>query len=122
MVPGQRGSYYRQRAPDLRLVPLWATVGRGGRPEGFDPVAGTHFRFVAKPVRPFWDGIVECEVLEVDPPRRLRYRWIGDEGKQPSTVTCTLDAAGNATLLTWDHAGFIGVPPAPVRQTPWWTS
>src|SRR5262245_42912581 len=76
---------------DPGLVPLWTTAGRGGRPEGFQPVPGTHFRFVARPIRPFWDGIVRCEVLEVEPPRLLRYSWLGDDGARPSIVTCMVE-------------------------------
>jgi uncharacterized protein YndB with AHSA1/START domain len=43
---------------DPDVIPLWTSSGRGGRPEGFSPVVGTRFRFVAKP-RPGWRGIVE---------------------------------------------------------------
>ena len=50
---------------DPGLVPLWTSTGRGGRPEGFSAEVGCHFRFVGKPV-PGWNGIVDCEVLEVD--------------------------------------------------------
>jgi uncharacterized protein YndB with AHSA1/START domain len=56
---------------DPELVPRWTHTGQGGRPEGFAPVVGTRFRFVAKPV-PGWRGIVDCEVLEVDEPNLLR--------------------------------------------------
>ena len=35
---------------DPALVPRWTTTGQGGRPEGFAPVVGTKFRFIAKPV------------------------------------------------------------------------
>ena len=35
---------------DPALVPLWTATGQGGRPEGFSPVPGTRFRFMAKPV------------------------------------------------------------------------
>ncbi len=46
---------------DPDLVPRWTATGAGGRPEGFAPVPGTKFRFVAKP-KPGWNGIVYCEV------------------------------------------------------------
>ncbi len=48
---------------DPDLIPRWTATGAGGRPEGFAPVPGTKFRFVAKP-KPGWNGIVNCEVLE----------------------------------------------------------
>ena len=62
--------------PDL--IARW-----GMRPEGFAPLVGTRFRFVAKP-NPGWRGFVECEVLEVRPPSLLRYSWVGNE-KSPTT-------------------------------------
>ena len=63
---------------DPALVARWTTTGQGGRPEAFAPTVGTRFRFVAKPTIG-WRGIVDCEVLEVDAPRLLRYSWRGDE-------------------------------------------
>src|SRR5215475_4275330 len=57
---------------DPELVALWTSTGRGGRPEGFSAEVGNHFRFVGKAV-PGWNGIVDCEVREVDPPFKLRH-------------------------------------------------
>jgi len=93
---------------DPELVPRWTTTGQGGRPEGFMPVAGTKFRFIAKPVAS-WRGIVDCEVLEVDAPALLRYSWIGDEGAAPSFVAYRLQSIDGGTRLTWEHTGFTGI-------------
>ena len=49
---------------DPALIPLWTATGAGGRTEGFAATVGTKFRFVAKP-KPGWNGVVNCEVLEV---------------------------------------------------------
>ncbi len=38
------------------------------------PLVGQGFTFKAEPT-PWWDGIVNCEMLEVDPRKRLRYTW-----------------------------------------------
>jgi uncharacterized protein YndB with AHSA1/START domain len=57
------------------LMALW-----GMRPEGFEPVAGNHFRYVAKPERG-WRGFVECEVLEAREPSVLRMSWVGDDNE-----------------------------------------
>jgi uncharacterized protein YndB with AHSA1/START domain len=92
---------------DPELVPLWTATGRGGRPDGFAPVVGTRFRFVGKPV-PGWDGIVDCEVMEVQPPVMLRHTWQGDE-REPSMVTWRIDPAGSGARLTYDHTGLRGV-------------
>ncbi|MFI5930712.1 SRPBCC domain-containing protein [Actinoplanes sp. NPDC051494] len=93
---------------DPELVPRWTTTGRGGRPEGFAPVAGTTFRFVAEPVAG-WRGVVDCEVLEVGAPALLRYSWIGDEGAAPSFVAYRLRPIPGGTRFTWEHTGFTGV-------------
>ena len=93
---------------DPELVPRWTHTGQGGRPEGFAPVVGTRFRFVAKPV-PGWRGIVDCEVLEVDEPRLLRYSWLGDEKGTPSYVAYRLEPHPGGTRFTWEHTGFTGV-------------
>src|SRR3954453_2290125 len=68
------------------LVPRWTAPGQGARPVGFEPVVGNRFRFVGKPV-PGWDGVVDCEVLEVEEPSVRRFRWVGGAGEAPTVVT-----------------------------------
>ena len=64
---------------DPALIPLWTATGAGGRTEGFSTTVGTKFRLVAKP-KPGWNGVVNCEVLEVIEPSLLRYSWVGGDG------------------------------------------
>lgn len=92
---------------DPGLVPLWTSTGRGGTPEGFAPVVGNHFRFIGKPV-PGWDGVVDCEVLQVEQPSMLRHTWKGDE-HEPSIVTWRIEPTETRSRLTYDHTGFSGV-------------
>ena len=40
----------------------------------FEPVVGRKFQFRADPM-PNWNGIVDCEVLVVDPHKCLSYNW-----------------------------------------------
>ena len=75
---------------DPDLIPLWTVTGAGGRPEGFAPVPGTKFRFVAKP-KPGWNGIVNCEVLEAREPVLLRYTWTDGGGGDTTEVTYRLE-------------------------------
>ena len=83
---------------DRQLVSLWTATGRGGTPEGFSPEVGCRFRFVGKPL-PGWDGVVRCEVLEVEPPSLLRYSWKGDEDGRITQVTyLSRPAVGRATV------------------------
>jgi uncharacterized protein YndB with AHSA1/START domain len=90
-------------------VGRWTTTGRGGRPEGFQPVPGTTFRFVGKPVMG-WGGVVNCEVLEAEAPRHLRYTWQGDGGSDDVTdVTYRLEPTPAGTRFMWRHTGFTGL-------------
>lgn len=93
---------------DPRLVPLWTSTGRGGRPEGFRPEVGQDFRLIGTPF-PGWDGIVRCKVTAVDQPALLRYTWRNKEDDEPTTVTYRLDEILDGTRLTWEHTGFHGV-------------
>lgn len=77
------------------------------------PVVGHRFQFRAQPV-PGWDGVVDCEVLEVVPFERLSYSWRGGSdqlegygGKLDTVVTWTLEkSASGGTLLELNHSGF----------------
>jgi uncharacterized protein YndB with AHSA1/START domain len=93
---------------DTELVSLWTSTGRGGRPEGFSTVVGTHFRFVGKPI-PGWRGIVECEVLEAHEPSLLRYSWVGDENGDTTLVTYRIEPQADGTRFTYEHTGFTGI-------------
>jgi uncharacterized protein YndB with AHSA1/START domain len=93
---------------DSDLIPLWTATGAGGRPEGFAPVPGTRFRFVARP-KPGWNGIVNCEVVEAREPALLRYTWTDDAGGDTTLVTYRLEPAGDGTRFTYEHTGFTGV-------------
>ena len=94
---------------DPGLVPLWTSTGQGGKPEGFNTEVGTKFRYIGKPF-PGWDGIVRCQVLEVDEPRLLRYDWRNKDSDDPTFVTNLLDELPmGGTRLTWEHTGFHGV-------------
>jgi uncharacterized protein YndB with AHSA1/START domain len=78
-------------------------------PTDFEPRVGHRFQFKAFPV-PGWRGVVDCEVLELEPPRRMVLSWAGHEDmKQPTRVTWTLEPDGDGTRLTLQHAGFRGV-------------
>jgi uncharacterized protein YndB with AHSA1/START domain len=102
---------------DPALIALW-----GMRPEGFAPVVGTRFKFIAKP-NPGWRGFVECEVLEVRQPSVLRYSWIGNENDKPTHVTFTLEPHAGGTRLTFEHVGFTGIGGfllAKLMMTPGW--
>ncbi|HEY4340945.1 MAG TPA: SRPBCC domain-containing protein [Steroidobacteraceae bacterium] len=75
----------------------------------FAPVVGHRFNFRAKPVMG-WNGVTDCEVLEVTPPSRLVYRW-NASGEQAAmglktTVTWTLVPVEGGTRVRMEHADF----------------
>ena len=93
---------------DPALIPLWTATGAGGRPEGFTPKVGTRFRLIAKP-KPGWNGIVNCEVIEVNEPSLLRYSWTGDDGGDTTEVTYQLEPRPGGTRFSYEHTGFTGI-------------
>ena len=72
----------------------------------FEPRVGHKFQFRAKPVGG-WDGIVNSEVLELVPERRLVITWTSNV--IDTKVTFLLEPAGAGTRLTLLHTGFKGV-------------
>lgn len=83
-------------------------------PNDFRPVPGHRFTFHTTP-RPGqgFDGLIHCEVLELDEPRRLRWSWRG--GRLDTVVTWTLVPEGRGTRLFLEHAGFDPDDPAQRR-------
>lgn len=72
-------------------------------------LVGHSFPFKAEPT-PWWDGIVHCEVLEIDLHKRLRYSWrSGPESSRLDTVvTWTLTPTpSGGTRLVLEHSGFL---------------
>jgi uncharacterized protein YndB with AHSA1/START domain len=72
----------------------------------FEPRVGHKFKFRAKP-GPGWDGIVNCEVLELDEPRRLSYSW--KNSSIDTIMTFTLEPTAEGTRLYLTQTGFEGV-------------
>jgi uncharacterized protein YndB with AHSA1/START domain len=77
-----------------------AELGVWLMPTDFTPRAGTRFTFDARPDL----GIIDGEVLEVQPVRLLRCRWSGVFGD--TEVTFTLVPVDGGTRLRVEHAGW----------------
>jgi uncharacterized protein YndB with AHSA1/START domain len=73
----------------------------------FEPVAGHKFQFRAEPM-PNWNGIVDCEVLIVDPLKSLTYSWGvgGSESGMQWVVEWTLTPADGGTHVRMEQSGF----------------
>src|SRR5262245_8853401 len=90
-----------------RALTTTAIIGRWLMPNDFDAVVGKRFTFTTRPMGD-WNGIVQCEVLEVVPLSRLVYSWKGgpQSSRLDSLVTWTLQAEGKGTRLRMVHSGF----------------
>ena len=77
-------------------------------PNDFAAKVGHAFTMQTKP-GPWFDGVVRCEVLELDAPRVMVWRWQG--GGIDTTVRFELAPERDGTRLTLTHAGFRGVGP-----------
>jgi uncharacterized protein YndB with AHSA1/START domain len=80
----------------------------------FQPIVGHKFKFDTKPkIKLGFDGIVYCEVLEVEPLKKLSYSWRGGPGngkiRLDSVVVWTLRPKENGTELLLEHKGFKGI-------------
>ena len=75
----------------------------------FQPVVGHRFNFRADPM-PHWNGVVDCEVLEIVPLERLVYSWnaSGDQALDglKTVVTWTLARSENGTRVRMEQSGF----------------
>jgi uncharacterized protein YndB with AHSA1/START domain len=69
----------------------------------FQPVVGHRFTFRSTPV-PNWNGVIDCEVLAVEPNQKLSYSW-GSLGLG-SVVVWTLVATEGGTLVRMEQSGF----------------
>jgi uncharacterized protein YndB with AHSA1/START domain len=69
---------------------------------------GHRFTFRATPL-PGWSGVTNCEVVTVEPPRILAYRW-GDgtesDSRLQTLVTWTLTPDEGGTLVRMEQSGF----------------
>jgi uncharacterized protein YndB with AHSA1/START domain len=87
-------------------------------PNNFEPVVGKVFRYHVDPM-PGFSGISECQVLEVDRPRRLVYTWTPlpkrAEAPRPAPMTLvwTLTPAPGGTRLVLEQSG--------LESLGWWS-
>ncbi len=78
-------------------------------PNDFVAEVGHRFTFHTQP-QSDWNGIVHCQVVELDASHRIAYTWQG--GPLPNTlVTFTLEAVGQHTRLHLEHSGFAAGGP-----------
>jgi len=91
------------------LEKVWRALTQGGlikewlMDNDFQPVVGHRFSFRSPPM-PNWNGVIESEVLAVEPNKTVSYSWasLGLE----SVVVWTLVATSGGTVVRMEHSGF----------------
>ena len=85
-----------------------ALLARWVMPNDIVPEVGRKFQFRNEPTE-WWDGVVDCEVTVVDPPKRIEYTWAGGPPKMriDTTVSYTLTPTLTGTLLRIVQSGFV---------------
>jgi uncharacterized protein YndB with AHSA1/START domain len=92
-----------------------ALLSRWLMPNDFQPTVGHRFTFHTTPIPDVdFDGVVHCEVLDIEPEKSLRIAWRGGAALD-TTVTWTLAAEGTGTRLFLVHDGFD--PDNAIHQT-----
>jgi uncharacterized protein YndB with AHSA1/START domain len=75
----------------------------------FQPVVGRRFNFRAAPMQG-WNGVTDCEVLEIIPHERLAHSWNASGDQAPdglkTIVTWTLTPRGSGTHVRMEQSGF----------------
>jgi uncharacterized protein YndB with AHSA1/START domain len=95
---------------------VWRALTQGPLIEGwltktdFQPVVGHKFSFRVAPMPPQLSGVTDCEVLIVEPTKRLSYSWnaSGDEAANglKTIVTWTLTPVNGGVLVRMEQSGF----------------
>ena len=89
---------------------IWRALTQGALIEDwlmkndFQPVVGRSFTLRTEPM-PHWNGVVDCEVLAVEPNARLSYRWTAAGGLE-TVVSWTLTPVEGGTRLRMEQSGF----------------
>lgn len=89
---------------------VWAALTDSGQiekwlmPNDFRPEVGRRFQFRTKPA-PGFDGIVDCEVLELEPQRRMAFSWKGG-GIDTKVMTILLSPLEMGTKVQLVQEGF----------------
>lgn len=73
-----------------RVLTEPALLARWLMENDFQPSVGHRFHLRATPIPGQWDGVVACEVLEVEPHRLLRYSWKGWRSHLQGRITSLL--------------------------------
>lgn len=84
---------------DSQMINRWLMTT-----DDFEAKVGTRFT-LRDDLRPGFRGYVECQVLEISPPRRMVWSWSSTDGAPPTRLVIELEAHGDGTRLKLRHTG-----------------
>jgi uncharacterized protein YndB with AHSA1/START domain len=85
-----------QALTDQRALAMWMLDN------DFEPRIGHKFHF-RQSIMPGFDRTIHCEVIELEPLKRLVYRWQEAQAEASTIVTWTLTAVSGGTMLQLHH-------------------
>lgn len=101
-LPAPPGQVWRALT-ESRLIARWLMAN------DFQPRLGHRYTLQAAPL-PHWNGVLDCQVLLLEPPQRLMHSWNAsaeEAARGPKTVVSyTLAAESGGTRLQLSHTGF----------------
>lgn len=107
-------SYQATRAELWDLIATQEGLASWLMPNDFQPEIGHRFTFTDRPRPPFFDGIVGCVVLDLEPLHLLRISWSG--GPVDTVVAFTIhEGEPGWVRLDLEHSGFTGLRAGIVR-------
>jgi uncharacterized protein YndB with AHSA1/START domain len=71
----------------------------------FNGKVGEEFQFFARPSHD-WDGVLNCRLVELDPPRKVAFTWDANDINGETLVTIELFEEADATRLRLIHSRF----------------
>jgi len=98
--------YPHPRAKVWQLLTDSKQLARWLMPNDFVAKVGRDFTMTTKPA-PGFDGVIHGKLLELDPPRHMRWAW--RSGSLSTTIIFELAAVDTGTRLTLRQEGFEGV-------------
>ncbi|NEQ29132.1 MAG: SRPBCC domain-containing protein [Microcoleus sp. SIO2G3] len=97
-----------QALTDRRALAAWLMDNN------FEPRLGHKFQF-RQVVLPGVETVIDAEVVALEPPKRLAYRWREAHTLNPAIVTWTLTAVEGGTLLHLEHNQAVLLGRSPQR-------
>ena len=80
-------------------------------PNTFELRVGHHFTFREETYaqQSGWNGLIECEVVEIEPLRRLSYTWSAHPGLPEMLISFTLKPVARGTMLHLEQDVYIRI-------------